>query len=253
MALADVLGAALPALGGVVGGAPGAAVGAFAGGLFQQGEANRKMKEWNRLDRSIPENDPMQQALLGKIQRQENQYRAATDPASSLANRLAQQAGAQTQANLSRAGGPGIVQNLLSSQNATQRNLAQVGANAALRADQMLGMEGQLTGLMAERRYDRQRYRRDLALMQGQQRQQDANNQMMSAIPLLPQVQIGQRYQRPAGIPSAQPGGAYGPAWRNQGTGLPVPPSPSDAPQYAMIPEPMNATSTYEPGTPVNL
>jgi hypothetical protein len=104
---------------------------------------------------------------------------------------MAQQAGAQTQSNLVRSGGPGIVQNLLSSQNVTQRNLAQAGALAAQGADRMLGMQGDLTNMMAQRRYDRQRYRRDLALMQGTQMQQDANNQMMSAIALLPQAKIG--------------------------------------------------------------
>ena len=176
MALSDVLGSALPAAGFLLGGPAGAAVGAFAGGLAQNSAANRKMGEWNQLDRAIPLNDP---------------YRAGADPSTALANRMAQQAGAQTQSNLVRSGGPGIVQNLLSSQNVTQRNLAQAGALAAQGADRMLGMQGDLTNMMAQRRYDRQRYRRDLALMQGQQMRQDANNQMMSAIALLPQAKIG--------------------------------------------------------------
>jgi len=191
MALSDVLGSALPAAGFLLGGPAGAAVGAFAGGLAQNSAANRKMGEWNQLDRAIPLNDPAQQSYLGRLERQERQYRAGADPSTALANRMAQQAGAQTQSNLVRSGGPGIVQNLLSSQNVTQRNLAQAGALAAQGADRMLGMQGDLTNMMAQRRYDRQRYRRDLALMQGQQMRQDANNQMMSAIALLPQAKIG--------------------------------------------------------------
>ncbi len=191
MALSDVLGVALPAAGFVLGGPAGAAVGALAGGLIQSSAADKKMGEWNQLDRAIPLNDPAQQRYLGRLERQERQYRAGTDPSTALANRMAQQAGAQTQSNLVRASGGGVIQNLLSSQNVTQRNLAQTGALAAQGADRMLGMQGDLTNMMAQRRYDRQRYRRDLALMQGQQMRQDANNQMTSAIGLLPQAKIG--------------------------------------------------------------
>ncbi len=190
MALSDILGAALPAAGMMIGGPAGASIGALAGGLVQGGAANKTMRQWDKMDQAIPQVDPQQAAFLSKVQQQERQYRAGTDPSSALANRLAQSSGAQTQTNLVRAGGPGIIQNLLSSQNVTQRNLAQTGALAARNADALLGLQGGLIDSMSQRRYDRQRYRRDLALMQGQQQRQDANNQMMSAIPLLGQVNV---------------------------------------------------------------
>lgn len=188
MALSDVLGSVLPAAGMLIGGPAGAAVGSLAGGLVQNAAAGKKMGEHDRLDNQIPLNDPVQQRFLGRLERQERHYRAGTDPNTALANRLAQQSGAQAQANLVRAGGPGVVQNILSSQNVTNRGLAQSAADAAARADNMMGMQGQLTNMMAERRYDRQRYRRDLALMQGVQKQQDANNMMSSAVGMIPQI-----------------------------------------------------------------
>ncbi len=251
MALSDVLGVALPAAGFVLGGPAGAAVGALAGGLIQSSAADKKMGEWNQLDRAIPLNDPAQQRYLGRLERQERQYRAGTDPSTALANRMAQQAGAQTQSNLVRASGGGVIQNLLSSQNVTQRNLAQTGALAAQGADRMLGMQGDLTNMMAQRRYDRQRYRRDLALKQGQQMRQDANNQMMSAIALLPQAKFSAGRSSPL---SAQPQEALGGSWRTQGTGGPIPAAPTPAPQYQMlagsVPSP---TSAYDMGQQVIL
>ena len=191
MSLTDVLGAALPAAGMAIGGPVGAAVGALAGGLVQNASADNQMRDWDRLDKQIPTYDPQQVAFMSRLKQQEKQFRGGTDPSTALSNRLAQQAGSQTQANLTRAGGPGLVQNLLSSQNVTQRNNAQIGANAATQANGLLGMQGDLTNLMSQRAYDRQRYRRDIALANAQQTRQDANNQMMSAIGALPQVTAG--------------------------------------------------------------
>lgn len=188
MAFSDILGAALPAAGFALGGPVGGAIGSFAGGLAMNAAAGNKMKEFERRDAAIPLNDPVQQGFLGRLAQQERQYRGGVDPNTSFANRLTLQSGAQTQANLARAGGPGVIQNLLSSQGVTNRGLAQNAAVAASRADDMLGMQGQLVNLMSQRRYDRQRYRRDLALMQGQQQQQNANNLMSGALTSLAQT-----------------------------------------------------------------
>jgi len=157
---------------------PLAAQGIQAG--IQGGKAKKQNALSDRLDSQIPLNDPVQQTFLNRLNQQERYYRAGSDPNTALANRLTQQAGAQTQSNLVRAGGPGTVQNLLSSQNVTNRGLAGNAAQAAGMADNLLGMQGQLTTLMANRRYDRQRYARDKALMQGQQYQQNSNNLVSS-------------------------------------------------------------------------
>jgi hypothetical protein len=159
----------------------GGAIGSFAGSLALNAAAGDKMKDFERRDKGIPMDDPEQRGYLNRLVQQERYYRSGADPNTGLANRLVQQSGAQAQANLARAGGPGTVQNLLSSQNVTNRGLAANAAQAAGMADNMLGMQGNLINMMASRRYDRQRYRRDLSLMQGQQQQQNANNMFSSA------------------------------------------------------------------------
>jgi hypothetical protein len=160
----------------------GGAIGSFAGSLALNAAAGDKMKDFERRDKGIPMDDPEQRGYLNRLVQQERYYRSGADPNTGLANRLVQQSGAQAQANLARAGGPGTVQNLLSSQNVTNRGLAANAAQAAGMADNMLGMQGNLINMMASRRYDRQRYRRDLSLMQGQQQQQNANNMFSSAL-----------------------------------------------------------------------
>lgn len=154
---------------------------AIRGGI-QAGQAKRGMEKMWREDAKIPLYDPMQQAALQKIRRQESYFRAGADPNTALANRLAGQAAAQTQANLMRGGGPGLVQNLLSSQRVAGDQYAQIGANAAAAANQMLPMELGLVGEMAKRAYDRQRYKRDVYFAQATQKQQDANRSINAAI-----------------------------------------------------------------------
>lgn len=145
-------------------------------------KAKRSMADFEKRDAAIPLDDPEQRSILNRLGNQERYYRAGTDTNTAYANRLAMNAGAQAQTNLVRAGGPGIIQNLLSSQAVTGRQLGANAAQAAGMANQMLGMQGDLVNLMAQRRYDRQRYRRDLSLMQGTQYQQDANNHTQAGI-----------------------------------------------------------------------
>ena len=191
MALFDTLTNLLPAAGTVLGGPVGGAIGTMAAGALQGGQANKLMDKMWAQDNQIPLYDPMQQAALQKVRQQEKQFRAGTDPNSALANRMVGQAAAQTQANLMRGGGPGLVQNLLTSQRTAGNQYAQIGANAAAAANQMLPMELNLVGDMAKRAYDRQRYRRDIYFAQAEQRRQDANNNMMAGIGLLPELNIG--------------------------------------------------------------
>ena len=125
--------------------------------------------------------DPEQRGLLNVLGRQERLYRAGADTNTAYGNRLAMNAGAQSQANLARAGGgQGLVQNMLSSQAVTQRQLGANAAQAAARADQMLGMRGELINLMLQRRYELQKYRRDREMALWAAKKQLSNN-MISA------------------------------------------------------------------------
>ena len=138
-------------------------------------QAKAKYKEWENRDAAIPLDDPEQRSILNRLGTQERYYRAGTDANTAYANRLAANAGAQAQANLVRAGGPGVIQNLLSSQAVTSRQLGANAAIAADRANEMLGARNSLTTLMAERRYSRQKYRRDQALQEAQDYRDSAN------------------------------------------------------------------------------
>ena len=127
--------------------------------------------------------DPEQRGYLNRLAMQERLYRSGGDTGTAYANRLAGNAGAQAQANIARAGGgQGLVQNLLSSQAVTQR---QYGANMAQttdRADNMLGLRGQLINMMAQRRYDLQRYKRDREMALWAQKKQLSNNLISSGM-----------------------------------------------------------------------
>lgn len=146
----------------------------------QGGKAKKQNALSDKLDSQIPLNDPVQQSFLGKLQRQEKFYRAGTDASTSFANHNVRDAAAQAQSNLMRAGGSSATQNVLRSQGVANRGFAGNAAQAAGMADGMLGMQGNLINMMSQRRYDRQRYARDKALMQGQQYQQNSNNLVSS-------------------------------------------------------------------------
>ena len=145
-------------------------------------KAKKQWGEYEKLANAIGD-DPEQRGLLNTLGRQERLYRAGADTNTAYGNRLAMNAGAQTQANLARAaGGHGLVQNMLSSQAVTQRQLGANAAQAAARADQMLGARGELINLMAQRRYDLQRYRRDAAMAKWAQTKQFSNNMISSGM-----------------------------------------------------------------------
>jgi len=215
------------------------------GAGIEGGKAKKQNALADKLDKQIPLNDPVQQGYLNRLAQQERYYRSGADPNTGLANRLVQQSGAQTQSNLVRAGGPGTVQNLLSSQNVTNRGLAANAAQAAGMADNMLGMQGNLVNLMAQRRYDRMRYGRDKALMQGQQHQQNSNNFISSMMGTV------------GDIARSMGGGGGTGGTRSVGANAPLGPTMGDVRYgpnntYAMQPNPINIQpSPLPPLTPV--
>lgn len=156
--------------------------------IHRGSQAKAKSREWENRDNAIPMDDPEQRSILNRLGTQGRYYRAGTDANTAYANRLAINAGAQTQDNLRRAGGPGVVQNMLSSQAVTGRQLGANAARAAGMADEMLGAETSLTSLMAQRRYDRKKYRRDQALFEAKQYEQDANNFTGAAVRSIGQI-----------------------------------------------------------------
>lgn len=176
-----------------VGGPVGAVVGAglgLIGGLLQGADARKKMAAYQKAENAINPIDPQQVALRNRLEQQERAYRAGTDPSSAFAMQAQRNAMAQTQNNLVRSGA-GSVSNLLRSQMAGNLGMAQVGAQAAARADQLIPLQGQITSALAERQYQRQQQLRAAALARAEQSRQDLFNTFAGGLAVLPQITGG--------------------------------------------------------------
>lgn len=187
---------------GPIGIGVGAGLGILGG--FLQGQQQRKnMAAYNKAEAAINPVDPAQTALLGRLRQQEKAYRAGSDPSSAWAMQNQQNALAQTQNNINRMGGGSVSQLLRSQQNANL-GAAQIGAQAAARADQLIPLQANITNVLAERQYQRQQQIRATALARAEQGRQDIFNTLASGIALIPQISG-------AGGGAAKVSGAKGP------------------------------------------
>jgi len=186
-------------IGGPVGAGIGAGVG-FIGGLMQGDQQRRRTQDYNKAEQMVQPVDPQQTAFLDRLRRQEQYYRAGTDPSSGFAMQNQRNALAQTQANINRAGG-GINQLLRAQQNANM-GMAQVGAGAARMADPMLMAQGNLTSMIAQRKHDYYQRQRDVAMGRMEQGRQDLMNVFMGGLATLPQM-AGAFKNVPGQAPSA--------------------------------------------------
>jgi hypothetical protein len=169
----------------------GAGAGALIGGIggFMQGKQAKKLdKAYQDSEKNIQVMDPLSMARLAQLRQQERNFRAGTDASSGFAAQQARNVAAQTQSNLMRAGGPGLVGNQLRSQQALGTTIAGIGANAASGANQILGMQGGLIDRLSERQYQRQRELRNIAMSRATAARQDINNQFAGALASLPQM-----------------------------------------------------------------
>lgn len=176
---------------GPEGAAIGAGVGALAGGLlgaFQGAGAKKLRKAYDAAEKNINPVDPAQIAMMARYRQQERNLRAGTDTASAFAANQARNVAAQTQSNITRAGGPGLIGNLLRSQQALGGTIAGIGANASQQANQFLGMQGALTDRISDRVYQRQREMRNIAMERSAAARQDLNNQLAGGLAMIPQL-----------------------------------------------------------------
>lgn len=187
MALADTLATLAPAIGTIAGGPVGGAVGTLVSGLIQGGQADGMRKKYEAYEKTIPMQDPMQVKLLDTIQGRRRALERGTDAFTSNRIGRAGDALAQTQANITRAGG-GNVSDLLRSQRVTDQAVGNAGADAQRSAMGLLGMEGNLTGEMANRAYQRQMSRANVMWQEYARRREDSNRTSMAAIGMLPQI-----------------------------------------------------------------
>lgn len=187
MALADTLATLAPAIGTIAGGPVGGAVGTLASGLIQGAQADGMRKKYEAYEKTIPMQDPMQVKLLDTIQGRRRALERGTDAFTSNRIGRAGDALAQTQANITRAGG-GNVSDLLRSQRVADQAIGNAGADAQRSAMGLLGMEGNLVGEMANRAYQRQMSRANVLWQEYARLREDANRTTMAGIGLLPQL-----------------------------------------------------------------
>ena len=168
-------------LGALIGGGIGLAAGR-AKGRAQQG----LNKAYERAESAVQPVDPDQVAFLNRLRQQERFYRSGMDAASGFARQDQMNALAQTQANIARMGG-GINQ-LLQAQHAANMGQAAIGAQASRMADPMLTAQGNLTDLIAQRKYDYYQRQRDVAMARMEQGRQDINNMFSGALGTMPNL-----------------------------------------------------------------
>lgn len=195
-------------------------------GILDSGKAAGAERQASDLAKGVMAEDPGTRSYLNDIVARRNYAEAGATRMNSLKRRDIEQAGVQTGANLRRASGGSAgttIDALLRSQNMTERNLAQAGAETEALAPQYLGMQAPLVSDMADRRLSLQTYGRDQAAARAARYRSDANQNLMASMGVL--AGLDYSAQAPtdamASAPTAQPQGAFGSTWRTMGAGGP--------------------------------
>ena len=169
------------AIGGPWGALIGGVVGGVAGG-FQGSAAKKKREAADKANAAVNAEDPRQMAYLDRLRRQERYFRNGNDTQTAFAIRNAKQVLGNTQNNLLRAGGPGVVGNLLRANVATGNTIAGISAQAQDNADRAMYAQGGLIGEIANRKYERQREVANQAMANSVAARQDLNNQLAGGL-----------------------------------------------------------------------
>jgi hypothetical protein len=178
--------------------AAGALIGGIAG-IGQGKRAKQLEKDYQNAENAINPVDPNQVAYLNKVRQQERNFRGGSDPSSAFAAMNARNVGGQTMANISRAGGPGVVGNLLRAQAGTNQAIAGIGANAGAQANQMLALQGGLIDRMADKVYQRQVERRNQAMERSVSARQNIQNTFQGALAMVPGIAGGINFGKMGG------------------------------------------------------
>ena len=172
--------------------AAGAGIGAITG-LLQGQRAKKLERDYQAAEKAIQPIDPAQMAYLNRVRQQERNFRAGADPSSAFATMNARNVGGQTMANINRAGGAGVVGNLLRAQSGTNQAIAGIGANAAGQANQLFMAQGGLINRMADRVYERQVELRNQALERSVSARQNIQNSLSGALAMVPGMTGGMK------------------------------------------------------------
>lgn len=175
---------------GPIGGAIGGGIGLLSG-LASGAKANKLDKAYNAAEANIQEVDPNQAAFLQRLKQQERNFRSGTDASSAYAMQNVRNAGIQNQRNFLMAGGPGVVSNLLRSQQLTNQGVAGIGAYAASGADRTLQMQGGLIDNIAGRVNQRRQEIRNQAMERAVSQRQNNQNTFQGALAMIPGIAAG--------------------------------------------------------------
>jgi len=184
----DILRMGLPAIGMLAGGA-GVGLGAMAGGAIGMQQAAGTKRDAQRAQGAIPSIDPTELAYLSDIRNKRTMYESGMDRLTQQRIRGAEQAGAQTQANVSRvAGGDSglAIDSLLRSQQGMQTGMSNAASTGDQNAMQLQMAEMPLVQDMADRDYKLKIYERDRLFGEYAQQQQAAMNNYMGGVAMLP-------------------------------------------------------------------
>lgn len=168
----------------------GAGIGAISG-MFQGQRANKLQSQYEKAEAALQPVRPEEYAYLNRVRQQERNFLAGTDPAAAFSAMGARNVGAQTQRNIVRAGGPGVIGNLLRAQAGTNQGIAQIGANSASQAMSLMGLQGTLMRDLSTREYARQRELRNQAMERSVAAQQNIQNMFSGALAMLPSMTGG--------------------------------------------------------------
>lgn len=176
----------LPLIGTAAFGPAGGAVGTAVAGVIGGERAKGFEDQYNEADRRVNPQDPMQMAMIGKLDRLERQYRAGTDPSSSFGMAGVRDMGTQLMTNTLRAGGG--VGDLMRGARVSDRGYADIASRAPGIANQLLSMRGGIVNDIANKVFGEQKYHRGMKYSQWQNAQQDSNNNMQAATGMLAQA-----------------------------------------------------------------
>jgi len=185
----------------------GAVVGGVAGG-FQGANAKKKREAAEKANAAVNADDPQQVAYLERLRRQERYFRNGNDTQTAFAIRNAKQVLGNTQNNLLRAGGPGVVGNLMRANVATGNTIAGISAQAQDNADRAMYAQGGLIGEIANRKYERQREVANQAMARSVAARNDLNNQLAGGLSSMGSLGMSAGFKGMGGAKSR--GGSFG-------------------------------------------
>lgn len=161
----------------------------IAQGIGNASKAKKQRRAYSAAESAIPEQDPLQVALLDNIKQTKKAFMSGTDPISSYTRQQSRNLADQTQSNLTRMG-RGNASDLLRSQRMGDQAQQASSARSAQTGLGLMGMQGTLTNAMADRSFKTQWARANRLWSEYAQSKEDSNAQIMAGLGVFPDLAI---------------------------------------------------------------